>query len=107
MRQEDISISSSDCAIFSELWASIASEQELRELGSAVGSKFERVGMARWCGYAGSIDGLLNLWSSRLCILFYYLIMTGVPLEEHACQTRPKAPQNHSPQDIHTHHILV
>ena len=73
MRQEDISISSSDCPIFSELWASIASEQErvFRELGSAVGSKFERVGMARWCGYAGSIDGLLNLWSSRLCILFF------------------------------------
>ena len=28
--------------------------------------------------------------------------MTGVPLEEHACQTRPKAPQNHSPRDVHT-----
>ena len=43
-----------------------------------------------------------NLWSGRLCILFHYLIMTGMPLEEHACQTRPKAPQIHLPRDIHT-----
>ena len=58
--------------------------------------------MARWFGHAESIDGLLNLWSGRLCILFHYLIMTGMPLEEHACQTRPKAPQIHLPRDIHT-----
>ena len=118
--QEYTSISPSDCAIFSELWASIASElgvdvatveldssekeRVFRELGSAVESKFERVGMARWFGYAESMNGLLNFcWSSRLCILFYYLVMTGVPLEEHACQTRPKAPQNHSPREKHTY----
>ena len=116
--QEYTSISSSDCPIFSELWAFIASElgvdvatveldsfekeRVFREMGSAVESKFERVGMARWFGHAESIDGLLNLWSGRLCILFHYLIMTGMPLEEHACQTRPKAPQIHLPRDIHT-----
>ena len=72
-------------------------------MGSAVESKFERVGMARWFGHAESIDGPLNLWSGRLCILFHYLIMTGMPLEEHACRTRPKAPQIHLPRDIHTH----
>ena len=104
--------------IFSELWAFIASElgvdvatveldsfekeRVFREMGSAVESKFERVGMARWFGHAESIDGLLNLWSGRLCILFHYLIMTGMPLEEHACQTRPKAPQIHLPRDFHT-----
>ena len=71
-------------------------------MGSAVESKFERVGMARWFGHAESIDGLLNLWSGRLCILFHYLIMTGMPLEEHACQTRTKAPQIHLLRDIHT-----
>ena len=74
-------------------------ERVFRELGSAVESKFQRVGF----GYAESIDELLkNLWSSHLCILFYYLIMTGVSLEKHACQTRSRAPQNHSPRDIHT-----
>ena len=71
-------------------------------MGSAVESKFERVGMARWFGHAESIDGLLNLWSGRLCFLFHYLIMTGMPLEERACQTRPKAPKTHLPRDIHT-----
>ena len=29
-------------------------------MGSAVESKFERVGMARWFGHAESIDGLLE-----------------------------------------------
>ena len=122
--QEYISISSSDCLIISELRASIASElgvdvasveldsfekeRVFRELGSAVESKFERDGMARWFGYAESIDGLFNMWSGRLCILFHYLIMTVMPLEARACQTRPKAPQNHSPQGYpHTYHILV
>ena len=81
---------------------SFEKERVFREMDSAVESKFERVGMARWFGHAESIDGLLNLWSGRLCILFHYLIMTGMPLEEHACQTRPKAPEIHLPRVIHT-----
>ena len=68
--QEYISISPSDRPTFSELWASIASELSVdvatvdldssekkrvfRDLGSAVESKFERLGMARWFGYAES-----------------------------------------------------
>ena len=81
---------------------SFGKERVFREMGSAVESKFEHVGMARWFGHPESIDGLLNLWSGRLCILFHYLIMTGMPLEEYACQTRPKAPQIRLPRDIHT-----
>ena len=62
--QDFKSISSSDCPIFSELWASIASElgvdvatveldssekeRVFRELGSAVEPKFERVGSLVW-----------------------------------------------------------
>ena len=38
-------------------------------MGSAVETKFERVGMARWFGHAESIDGLLNLFVHLVSLL--------------------------------------
>jgi hypothetical protein len=91
--REYCAVSNGSCPIFSLLWHQIAEESQIdqssldvadqekervfQNIGDAVSHKYEKIGMARWFGYAGAVDGLLKTWSTRLCILLYYLIMTG------------------------------